>query len=112
MIWEAPTSPAFANTSGGVVLLGVREPKPGQFEVVGLKNPDKLRRVLWTLLGDRIKVSANLLREGQVSSVILEGKPLLCIQVPRAPRRLLPVFIHGNPLTGTYRRLHDGDHPC
>ena len=64
------------------------------------------------MLGDRTKVSANLLVEGDVSTVTMEGKQLLSIRIPRAPRRLLPVFIHGNPLAGTFKLLHDGDHHC
>src|SRR5664279_1306267 len=65
--WRSYSS--FANTNGGVVLLGLREPKPGRFEVLGLSNLDGLTKDLWALLGDRTKVSANLLVEGDVSTV-------------------------------------------
>lgn len=106
------TYSAFANTEGGVVLLGVKEPKPGQFEVVGLKDPEKVRRSLWSLLGDRTKTSANLLRDDDVVVSTLEDKSILRIRIPRAPRTQSPVYIHGNPLTGTFRRLHEGDHLC
>lgn len=107
-----PTYSAFANTYGGVVILGVKEPNPGTFEVVGLPEPERIERALWPLLNDKSKVSANLLQEGHVRILSLDGKRVLRIEVPRAPRRLRPVFIHGNPLTGTYKRLHEGDHHC
>jgi predicted HTH transcriptional regulator len=106
------TYSAFANANGGIVLLGLQEPKPGRFEILGLPDPDKLRRDLWALLGDPTKVSANLLHETDVSEVVLEGRSLLSVRVPRAPRQRLPVYIHGNPMTGTFRRIHDGDHRC
>ena len=106
------TYSAFANTNGGVVLLGVREPNPRQFEVVGLRNPDKVRKELWDLLNDSTKVSVNLLQEGHVQVVPLEEKPILRIEIPRAPRRMLPVYIHGNPLRGTFKRSHEGDYSC
>src|SRR5690606_31256428 len=32
--------------------------------------------------------------------------------VPPATRRNKPVYINGNPMTGTYRRVHDGDRVC
>lgn len=106
------TYSAFANTQGGVVILGVKEPSRGTFEVVGLPDPERIVRDLWPLLGDPTKVSANLLQEPHVRIQTLAGKKVLRIEVPRAPRRQRPVFIHGNPLTGTYKRFHEGDHQC
>lgn len=106
------TYSAFANTHGGVVLLGVKEPKPGQFEVVGLRHPDKVRKELWDLLNDSTKVSVNLLAERHVEVLELMGRQVLRVLVPRASRRQLPVFIHSNPLKGTYKRGHEGDYPC
>ena len=107
-----PTYSAFANTYGGVVILGVKEPSRGTFEVAGLPEPERIVRTLWPLLNDTTKVSANLLQEHHVQILTLGGKKVLRIEVPRAPRRLRPVFIHGNPLTGTYKRFHEGDHHC
>jgi predicted HTH transcriptional regulator len=104
-----PTYSAFANTAGGVVVLGVRE-KQGQFSVEGVGNVAKVRKDLFDLLNNRQKVSTNLLNDAAVREVILERQTLLVIEIPRAARKQRPVFLTTNPFAGnTYRRLNDGD---
>ncbi len=103
-----PTYSAFANTSGGVVVLGVRE-KKGQFHLEGIANPAKVRKELFDNLNNRKQVSANLLSDASVQEVELEGRTLLVVEIPRANRKQRPVHLTPNPFGHTYRRLHDGD---
>ena len=106
-----PTYSAFANTNGGLILLGLRETQ-GRFIVQGLDHPDKLRAELFNNLNNRQKVSANLLTDAQVYELALEGKKLLAVEVPRAQRKQRPVHLTRNPFDGhTYRRLNEGDRP-
>ena len=106
-----PTYSAFANTQGGMAVLGMRE-KQGHFSIEGIANVPKVRKELFDSLNNRQKVSANLLTDASVREVILEGKTILLIEVPRAPRKQRPVFLTTNPFAGhTYRRLNDGDRP-
>ena len=108
--WE--TYSALANSDGGVVLLGVRE-KPGKLpEYQGVPNIEKVRKNLFDCANDKSKVSVNLLRDEDVFPLEYEGVQLLWIQVPRAPRGQRPVFLNNNPLTGTFRRRHEGDYRC
>ena len=104
-----PTYSAFANTEGGVVVLGMRE-KQQQFLPEGIANIAKVRKELFDGLNNRQKVSANLLTDASVREVTLVGCALLVIEVPRATRKQRPVHLTTNPLDGhTYRRLNDGD---
>lgn len=106
-----PTYSAFANTQGGLVVLGMRE-KQGHFSIEGIANVSKVRKDLFDSLNNRQKVSANLLTDAGVREVTLEGKTILLVEIPRAPRKQRPVFLTTNPLAGhTYRRLNDGDRP-
>lgn len=106
-----PTYSAFANTAGGVVVLGVRE-KQQQFVVEGIPNVAKVRKELFDSLNNRQKVSANLLTDAEVREITLEGRTLLVIEIPRANRKHRPVHLSTNPFAGhTYRRLNDGDRP-
>lgn len=104
-----PTYSAFANTEGGVVLLGVRE-KQGQFFVEGLVDVAKVRKQLFDALNNRQKVSVNLLTDASVREVVLQGRTILVVEIPRANRKHRPVHLTSNPFGGhTYRRLNDGD---
>ena len=103
-----PTYSAFANTNGGMVLLGVRE-KKGQFQLEGIANPAKVRKELFDNLNNRKQVSINLLSDSSVREVELDGRTLLLVEVPRASRKQRPVFLTPNPFGHTYRRLNDGD---
>lgn len=103
-----PTYSAFANTRGGVVLLGVREHE-GRFSVAGIPEPERLRRELLAGLQDPLKVSVNLLDEDDVQIVRVDGKRLLRVRVPEAPAALKPVFINGSVWNNTYRRVGSSD---
>ncbi|KTT11306.1 ATPase AAA [Pseudomonas oryzihabitans] len=103
-----PTYSAFANTDGGVVRLGVLE-KKGQFHLEGIANPTKVRKELFDNLNNRKQVSANLLSDDSVREVVLDGRTLLLIEIPRANRKQCPVHLTANPFGHTYRRLNEGD---
>lgn len=106
-----PTYSAFANTHGGVILLGVRESR-GSFSVEGVPDIGKMRTDLFNLLNSRDKISVNLLRDDDVREIELDGKSVLQVTVAAAGRKNKPVHLHGNPFGNTYRRLHDGDRRC
>jgi ATP-dependent DNA helicase RecG len=105
------TYSAMANTQGGVVLLGVRE-QAGKFSIAGIEDIDRVRRDLFNNLNNPGKVSTNLLLDAHVEEVSLDGKKILIVHIPQAPRKRMPVFLNGQPLGNTWRRLHDGDRLC
>ena len=107
-----PTYSAMANTEGGVVLLGIEEADEEQFQVVGVANPAKVIKELWSSLNNKQKISANILNERDVQIIEREGKTVIQINIPRATRFQLPVYLGQNPLIGTYRRQGDGDFRC
>ena len=108
-IWE--TYSAFANTYGGMILLGIKESR-GSLTVKGVSDTKRLLKEFWDLVNNMQKVSANILNEKMVDSVKVEGKELILINVPRADRRQKPIYIGQNPMIGTYRRNFEGDYKC
>ncbi len=109
-IWETYSS--FANTLGGIILLGVKENSDKSFQVVGLPDPDWLVKDFWDNINNPQKVNVNILSDKNVVVEDIDGKKIIVITVPRAQRCDKPVFIDGNPLTGTYRRNGEGDYKC
>ena len=93
-----PTYSAFANTQGGVVLLGVRE-KQGRFTIEGIANVAKVRKDLFDALNNRNKVSANLLTDASVHELVLESRTILVVDIPRATRKQRPVHLTTNPFS-------------
>ncbi len=106
-MWE--TYSAFANTQGGDIFLGLKEKKDQSFELAGIENTQKVLNELWTGLNNKQKVSGNILRDRWVNVLVIEGKNIIQIYVPQAPRKQKPVYIKGNPLQGTYKRLNSAD---
>ena len=108
-IWE--TYSAFANTLGGVILLGVIETTDKSFDSVNLPDPDSLIREFWRIINDPLKVSVNILAAKDVYVEGLNGDRIIVIKVPRADRADKPVYVD-NDIRNTYRRSGEGDYRC
>lgn len=109
-IWE--TYSAFANTMGGIILLGVMETEDKSFRSVPLGSPEWLADEFWQRLNDGSHVNINVLTRNDVRIEESDGNPVVVIEVPKADRRHRPVYIGNNPYTGSYRRNGEGDYRC
>ena len=107
-LWE--TYSAFANTRGGVIVLGVGE-EDGALIPLGLKRPDVVRDQLWNTLNNPQKVSYNTLMADDISIQEVEGVQVVVMDVPAASRDRRPVYI-ANMDGGTYVRRGSTDHKC
>ena len=107
--WE--TYSAFANTYGGIILLGVEEMPDKSFHTVNLPDPEKLIKEFWDIANDPNKTSVNILSTKDVFVQEVDGNHIVVINVPRAERSYKPVYVDGNPLC-TYRRNGEGDYRC
>lgn len=108
-IWE--TYSAFANTLGGVILLGVEEWPDKTLHAVDLPDPDRLIKEFWDIVNNPNKTSVNILSSKDVFVQEVDGNHIVVINVPRAERSYRPVYVDGNPLS-TYRRNGEGDYKC
>ena len=109
-IWE--TYSAFANTVGGIILLGVVENPDKSFSSVPLADPEALVRDFWNGVNNRSIASVNILSERNVQIVESGGNRIVVIEVPRADRQDKPVYIGTDPFSGSYRRNGEGDYHC
>ena len=102
-LWKAYS--AFANTVGGHIFLGLREKPNGHFELAGIENIDKVINEFWTTVNSFEKVSESILQNSSVRKQCINDKMIIQVYVPQASRKHRPVFINGNPFTGTYKRF-------
>ena len=109
-IWE--TYSAFANTTGGVILLGVAERKDKTLYAVDLPDPQRLVAQFLDGLTDCNKVSVNLLSACDVRIEQVDGKEIVVISVPQAAKSQRPVYVGSDPFTGTYYRKGEADLRC
>ncbi|MDO5152101.1 MAG: ATP-binding protein [Eubacteriales bacterium] len=109
-IWE--TYSAFANTLGGVILLGVEEYADKSLHPVDLPDPEGMVKDFWDAVNNPNKASVNILSDKNVQIRVVDGNHIIEITVPRAQRYDRPVYVDGNPLRGTYRRNGEGDYRC
>ena len=109
-LWE--TYSAFANTDGGIILLGVDEKEDYKLVATGVEDVHKMKADFWNVINNKQKVSLNILTERMVSSRTIEGKDILCVEVPKADRRHKPIYVGNDPMRGTYRRGFEGDYLC
>ena len=94
--WETYSS--FANTSGGVVILGVKEKREeGTFEVTGVSNPYEMVKNLHDTLSNRSKVNIDILQNDSIEVVEdISGKRVILVYVPEASEKLKPVYLNQN----------------
>ena len=108
-LWESYS--AFANTDGGVILLGVKE-VGGKFSITGVQNAAALIKRFWDCVNNREKVCVNILFDRHVYSVKCRGRDVVVIEVPRADRQDRPVYIGKDMFSGSFRRNGEGDYHC
>ena len=109
-MWDTYSS--FANSYGGVLLLGVGERQDGSFYTTGLKNEQKLIKNFWNTINDRKKVSKNILVESDLQTYEVNGDVVLAIHVPKARREDKPIYLNDDIFGKTFRRNGEGDYRC
>ena len=109
--WE--TYSAFANSNGGVFVIGLKE-KKGQLHLANLtaSDIDQLQKDLWSGLANKNTINLNLLTVDDVKSLKVGDSYMLIVRVPRANRDQRPVHVGHDPYSGTYRRGYEGDFKC
>ena len=108
-LWETYSS--FANTLGGIILLGVEEYRDKSLHPVNLPDPDELIEEFWEIANDIQKVSTNILSYDDVYVQKIEEKHIIVITVPKAKRFDRPVYLDGS-IHNSYRRNGEGDYRC
>lgn len=98
------TLSAFANTAGGVLILGLDETQG--FKATGVDDPSKLAADLASTSGDEMTPPLRPL----IRQHLFEGVQLVVAEVPELPDADKPCFYQGAGMTrGSFVRVSDGD---
>lgn len=103
-VWE--TVSAFSNTSGGVIVLGVKErqsPEGSSYHIVGVSNVEKMEQDFVVTLRSRSKFNGVVSCRPMKFEV--DGKIILAFEIPVSPHK--PVAIRNNG--DVYIRTGSGD---
>lgn len=114
-VWQ--TYSAFANTNGGMILLGVKEnihekDLLKRYKIIGVDDPRQIIKEFWDTLNNNTKVNKNILEDNNVEVVKVDGVQIVCILVPQADWQAKPIYLNDNVYKNTYRRNNDGDYHC
>jgi len=99
--WQTIT--AFANSSGGLFLLGVRD---ATFEAVGVADPDRVQTHLTNVCADELSVPVR----PDIRVCQIDGVTVIAARIPAARREERPVFKRSKGLPGgAYLRVGNTD---
>lgn len=95
-LWE--TYSAFANTYGGMIILGVEELNNRNWKTSGLKTRDKEKLLdeFWNQAHNKQKINLNLLTEKDIETYEIKDDLIIAIHVPMAKREQKPIFINND----------------
>ena len=106
-MWE--TVSAFANTNGGIIILGIKE-KDHSFLISGISNAAKMESDFWNTIRNRNKISQLSISSHAFEILDTEdGKQIARITIPPADVSELPVFLNGD-MKQTFIRRGEGDY--
>lgn len=102
-IWETVSS--FSNTDGGLIVLGVDEPKSHHYKIVGVDQPDDVIKELFNNNSNPKIVNKPVIQNSDVEVTCFNGKTLIQIKI-------FPAQFSNKPITfrdKAYMRTDDGD---
>ena len=107
-----PTISAFANSCGGILILGADQ-ENGEIYPLGISNRQKIIDDMFNGLNNPQRINKNLITNDDVMSVFYpdQNTELLLINVRAASFKEKPIYLNGNS-KNTYIRQGSGDYKC
>lgn len=82
-LWDTYSS--FANTNGGIILLGIKQIAEADFVVTGVKDPIAMEKDFWSSIANPRTTNRNILSQTDVQIITdISDKKVIMITVPEA----------------------------
>lgn len=107
--WETYSS--FANTDGGIIVLGIKEVKNRENIIVGVSDVQKIINDIVVTANNKSKVNLNLLKDENFTILEEAGKKIIIVEIPKLDFKKRPLYLKNN-IFCAYRRIGDSDQLC
>lgn len=104
--WD--TCSSFANTSSGLIILGVREIPGGKNQIIGVDNSTKVLTDMWNGMSNPNKISMRTAGNEDVAVVKLETRNIILVLIREVSMLHKPVYLNGK-IENSFLRTGDGD---
>ncbi len=96
-----------------MIIFGVKE-KHNVFSLDPIDSTlaEKLIKTFWKQVRSKDSINICLLSNDDIKIEKYNDNNIIIFNIPRAPVTDRPVYIGRDPLTGTFRRGHEGDYRC
>jgi len=104
--WETYSS--FANTSGGIIVLGISEEENHNPIITGVNNPEKIIQDIQNIASNRQKVNRNVISNIKINTTD-DGKNVILVEIPALPSDKKPIYLNDD-IKNTFLRKNEGDY--